>query len=613
MKFDRIKTPQGIVLILVLMVLAFIIACGGSATSAPDATGEAPTPTLFTQVTESQGDVMQATPITGGGATPVPDATEVSAPAMQVKPGGFVPMHAYQGPTTARPLIEATYSHIMYLSPLYSGMMMYDPETADPDDITCDVCTSWSVSNDGLTFVYNIHPDATWSDGVPLTADDIVFTLESIVRPDQFDPLWEGHKLRSHTGLVKPYYDSSRAVDDKTLEVKLQFAAADWHPVIGLPSSLIGPKHIILGEGKMQGLAKPEDMITSGPFRFVEFIKDVSVEFVRNPDYFKEGRPYIDGMIHYPIIDVGSIVAAFAAEQVLMTSGNVDNMGSIESKQFQEDHGDRYTVYFVGPAGAYHLMFNNEVAPFDDPRVRKAINLAINRQDIIEVFSVGDYTLGLPFPPGTWYGRTLEEAEQVPGFRLDSNGNKHPDDLAEARRLLADAGFPDGFKTTMTLHRAVLYVDIGTVVAQQLEEFLNIESELRVMEVTAGQQAWLNGDYAFGMQGHALPYSSPDAAFATVKLDGGILGDTWARGYKSTHWAEIQDLFGQQQREADQDKRLAIIRKVSDLWLDDPPLADIYWSTSTFNIHKKIQGWNPHPSLYASSLKHEHIWCDPAC
>jgi len=291
----------------------------------------------------------------------------------------------------------------------------------------------------------------------------------------------------------------------------------------------------------------------------------------------------------------------------------VDNMGSIEAKQFLEDHGDRFNVHFVGPAGAYHLMFNTEKAPFDDQRVRKAINLAINRQDIIEVFSVGDYTLGLPFPPGTWYGRTLEEAEQVPGFRLDSNGDKHPDDLAEARRLLTEAGFPNGFKTEMTLHRAVLYVDVGTVVAQQLEEYLNIESTLRVMEVTAGQAAWLSGDYEFGMQGHAFPYSSPDASFATTKLTGGLLGDTWARGQNTAHWAEIQDIFALQQREPDQDKRRAYLLEASDLWLDDPPMADIFWVTSAFQLHKKIQNWNPHPSIYASSMMHEHIWCDPAC
>jgi len=624
MDLGGFRTSKSVILIPVLMLLAFIIACGGTATSAPDAAREAPTPTLFVKVVESEGDLKQATPVKGSAATPVPavkgsaatpvpDATKESAPAMQIKRGGIVPMHAYAAPTTARPLIEATYSHIHMLSPYFNGLLIYDPETADTDDLTCDLCTSWDVSADGTVFTYRLHPEARWSDGVPVTSEDVVFTFNSIFDPDQYDPLWEGHKLRSETGFLKPYYESIRAIDDKTVEITLQFAAGDWHPTLGLQTMKTLPKHVVLGEGKMQGLAKPEDIVGSGPFIHVEFVKDVSNETTRNPDYFKEGRPYIDGMIQYIIVDVGSIVAAFAAEQVLMTSGNVDNMGSIESKQFLEDHGDRYNVYFVGPAGAYHVMFNAEKKPFDDPRVRKAINLAVNRQEIIEIFSVGDYTLGLPFPPGTWYGRTLEEAEQVPGFRLDANGNKHPDDLAEARRLLTEAGFPDGFKTTITMRRAVLYVDIGTVVAQQLEEYLNIESEINIMESAAGQAAYLAGDYEYAVQGHALAFSSPDAGFGSTKTTGSLLGDTWARGQKTTHWAEIQELFTKQTRETDVVKRLAMLRQVSDLWLDDPPMADIYWSSSTFNIHKKIQGWNPHPSIHASSMMHEHIWCDPAC
>ena len=482
-----------------LLALAFIIACEGApATSAPEAKGAAPTPTLVTEVL----DPGVAT------ATPVAEATRAPAPAMQIKSGAIVPMHAYAAPVTGQPLIE---------------------ETDDTDDLVCDLCTSWDLSEDGKTFVYHLNPDANWSDGAPVTAEDVVFTFESIVDPDQFGDLWDGHKTRSHTGLAKPYYESSRAIDDKTVEITLQFAAGAWHPTIALQGMKIAPKHIILGEGKMQGLAKPEDLVTSGPFHHVSFARDVSNEYVKNEDYFKEGLPYIDGMVQFIIIDVASIVAsivaAFAAEQVLMTNGNVDNIGSIESKQFLDDHGDRYNVYSLSPAGAYHVMMNTEQKPFDDPRVRRAIN----RQEIIETFSSGDYTLGLPFPPGTWYGRTSEEAEQVEGYRL-VDGEKPRVDLAEAGRLMEEAGFPNGFETTITLRRADLYVEVGTAIAQQLEKYLGITSAINVVESAAGQAAFLAGDYLYAVQGSALTYSGPDPAFGTIHIDGGLLGDTWARG-----------------------------------------------------------------------------------
>ena len=594
-----------------LLALAFIIACGGELnTPATETTGTASTPNPLTPT------VTQTTPGAPGPAvsTPVPEASRVAAPALQAKYGGRVPMHAYSAPGTAQPLIEATYSHLQNISPLYNGLLMYDPETDDPDDLVCDLCTGWDVSGDGLTFTYFLHPDANWSDGLPVTAEDVVFTFESIVDPDQFGDLWEGHKTRSHTGMVKPYYESSQAIDDKTVEITLKFPARDWHPTIALQGMKIAPRHIILGDGKMQGLANPEDLVTSGPFRHVEFVSDVSNEYVKNDDYFKEGRPFIDGMIQFIIVDVGSIVAAFAAETVLMTNGIVDNLGSIESRQFLADHGDRYNVYFEGPAGAYHVMMNADRKPFNDPRVRRAIILAINRQEIIETFSGGDYTLGLPFPPGTWYGRTIEEAEQVKGYRL-VNGEKPRADLVEARRLMEEAGypFPEGFQTTITLRRTLQYVEVGTAIAQQLEKNLGIKSVIKIMDSAEGQAAFLAGDYKYAVQGSGLAYSGPDSAFRTIHIDGGLLGDTWARGKKTSTWAEIQDIFALQARETDVDERIRLVRRASDLMLEDHPLATIFWTISTFNIHKKIQNWHPQPSLYASSMMHEHIWCDPAC
>ena len=580
-----------------LLALAFIIACGGeAATSVPASLGQASTPAPLTQ--------------TAPVVTPVSQAAR--APATEAQYGGRVPMHAYSAPATSQPLIEASYSHLQNLSPLYNGLLIYDPETDDPSDLVCDLCTGWRMSADGMSFTYDLHPDANWSDDMPVTAQDVVFTFESIVNPDQFEDLWDGHKTRSHTGLIKPYYESSRAIDEKTVEITLQFAANAWHPTIALQGMKIAPKHIVLGEGKMQGLANPEDLVTSGPFRHVEFVKEVSNEYVRNEAYFKEGRPFIDGMIQYMIVDVGSIVAAFAAEQVLMTNGIVDNIESKDSKQFLEDHGDRYSVYFESPAGAYHVMMNTEQKPFDDPRVRRAIILAINRQEIIDDISGGDYLLGLPFPPGAWYGRTMEQAENVPGYRA-VDGVKPRVDISEAKRLMKEAGFPDGFETTITLRQAMQYVEVGTAVAKQLEIALGIKSVINVMENDAGQAAFLAGDYKYAVQGSALTYSGPDPAFATIHVDGGLLGDTWARGKNTTTWAEIQDIFALQAREQDVEKRKSLVRQASELMLEDHPLTTIFWTTTTFNVHKKIQNWHPNPSVYASSMMHEHIWCDPAC
>ena len=616
-----------------LLFLVFIIACGGSAPAAPEAaqksesapaaaagatsqdqatnapqadSGAEPTPTLFIEVMKRE---PTPTPEEGATATPVP----TEAPDTEGVYGGIVPMHTYSAPVTSRPLPEATYSHMIAIAPLYNQIVEFNPETDDPTDLRCDLCDTWELSADGMTYTYRFHDDARWSDGEPITSEDIIFSLDSIVDPEmpKFGNLWEGHKTRSRSGLWKPYYENSRAIDDYTVEVRLKYPAAAWHPALALEPAKMMPEHQVT-QGKLQGFAETENLVTSAAFRFSKFTRDVSWEYVKNPDYFKDGRPYIDGMIAYIIVDPGSIIAAFVAEQVLMTNGTVNNLSSIEAKEFKENHGDTHNVYFAGPGGSYVFMMNTEKAPFDDPRVRRAMSLAMNRQEVIETISVGDFQLGHPFPPGTWFGPTLEEAEQTPGLRL-LNGEKHPDDIAEAKRLLADAGLADGFESEIMLRRALLYVDVGTILAQQYKRYLNVNLEIRVVESAAGQAEYKSSTYTTAVQGKSLPFLDPDAAFVEYR-SGGLIGEAWARANNQVNWDKLNDIFPRMSAETDPEKRKALIKEAGDsLIYEDNAAPAVFYATATFLVHKKIQNFHAAPGGYTSGQKWEHIWCDPAC
>ncbi len=134
-------------------------------------------------------------------------------------------------------------------------------------------------------------------------------------------------------------------------------------------------------------------------------------------------------------------------------------------------------------------MLNTTVKPFDDPKVRRAIYLAIHRQPILETISAGKGWLGVPLPPGQWYSMSREEAAQAPGFR-ELNGEKHPEDLAEARRLMKEAGLENGFDTVITARIAIQYPEVAELVSEQLERFLNIRSKVRTLEAAAGFEAY---------------------------------------------------------------------------------------------------------------------------
>jgi ABC-type transport system substrate-binding protein len=176
--------------LLLSLSLMLMVACGEAAPAAPSApepqaggesapaasaqTGEAaPTPTLFIEVIK-----REPTPTAMAGAAPT--AVPTAMPAVEGEYGGHVPMQTYSAPVTSRPLPEGTYSHMIALAPLYNQIVEYNPETDDPSDIRCDLCTSWDISEDGLTYTYHLPEHGRWSDGEPITSDDIIFTLERL-------------------------------------------------------------------------------------------------------------------------------------------------------------------------------------------------------------------------------------------------------------------------------------------------------------------------------------------------------------------------------------------------------------------------------------------------
>jgi ABC-type transport system substrate-binding protein len=521
-----------------------------------------------------------------------------------IRRGGIIPMQDYAAPITARPLHAATYSGLKNLGPLFNGLIEYNPETADFDDLRGDLAKSWALAPDGVTYTFRLHENAKWWDGKPVTADDVVFSLASMTDPDSI-PILKGQP-RPIAGQVKDYYESSRAIDPYTVEVKTKFPAPGFLPILAATPMVIMPKDWVLA-GHIQGLHKPEDLMGSGPFKHVKFIKDVSNEYVKNDNYFKEGYPRIDGMKHFIIVERGTIIAAFKSGQILMTNGIINNLSTAEALQFQKDAGDKFNVHFGGPSAMVGVLINTRVKPYDDVRVRRAIMLAIHRQPIIQTFSVGQDDLGLPFPPGQWYGRTREEAAQTPGFR-ELGGKKHPEDIAAAKKLLAEAGIPEKFKVTLTARSVLEFLDVATVVADQFRQVFNWDVTLRPMESAAGQAAFLSGDYQIAVQGAGPTIPEPDGDFAALYIEGS-LRHLWT-GY---FHPGAQELYQKQLRELDREKRKALVRQADDILLhQDNSFPGLYWGNRSWIVDKRIKNFYIHPSIYHQA-KLEHIWCDPKC
>src|SRR5215467_2485889 len=517
------------------------------------------------------------------------------------KLGGTINMHSYSfPPPNWHPHVTNTVQ-IMSSSGIYNQLIEYNPETENPFELRGDLATSWELSEDGKVYTFHLNPKAKWQDGTPVTAEDVVYSIDSMVDAD-------AKPARAVTlPALSPYYQkgTARAIDDHTVEIPLKIPnAPDFLPTLALDFCKIISKRWAESGTDVQ---KWENAMGSGPFKPGKFVKDVSIELVKNKDYWKPERPRIDGMVHYTIKDKGTAIAAYKTGRVLMTNWPVTNLSNKEATQLQEEEKGKLRVEYVQNAAFPFFFMNTSVAPFNNPKVRQAVNLALDRQALFNTFGVpGLDTLAPPLGTGTWFGRTAEEIAKLPSWR-QLNGAKHPDDIAKAKALLAEAGHPDGFTAEMMVRQVVEFPDQAVVYKEQLKK-IGIELTLKLEESATGFQRYLKGDWMMAPQGSAHYTIEPDAVLGRVWMPEG----TWARYARSDPPKWWQEAYTQQAGEGDREKRHEILRKMEDyLIFEDPGSSAVtYWTARSWVMSNKIKGIHARGSLWAG-YKHETTWYDP--
>jgi len=562
-------SPKLLLAIPFFLVLLIAVACGDDATNTPVATSTIAVPT----------------------ATPTPE--------VMIKSGGIIPMQSNGGFGANWTPYEAA-SGYQHYGGIYNQLVEYNPETDDPFDIRGDLAESWSLSSNGRTYTFKIHPDAKWHDGTDVTAADIVASMDELIL--------EG-AARPQVSILKPYYETGNtsAVDSKTAAVTLKrpsggflnMMALDFFKMLSKDWLAKGADHTTVWENAMG----------SGPFMPGELKKDISLSLERNPNYYKDGLPYVDGVIMFVIGDAATAISAFQTGQVFMSVWGVTNISGAQSEKLEADTNGRIKDFFIPDAQiegmAMNMRGDHEA---NDVRVRRAIFLAIHRPAFVEAFGGSQGKIGTPFPPGSWFGRSLAQVNDLPGYRVTANGEKHPDDINAATDLLAAAGFDDGNKLHIDLliRQTAGRQDIAALVKDQLERSIPIEVNLVPIDPGAGIQAYIAGDFEIAMEGTAVPLAQPDPILSKIYMPGGLWSN-WAG------WAVPQnfiDLFAQQSKELDESTRAGLVRQMEDILLnDDPgPTIPLFWKPWDWLVNvEKVNNFHTSPSLFAQ-FKHEHLW-----
>ena len=600
-----------------ILVLAIAAACGGAepspaATSAAAAPAQnTPEPTAMTETGEmaDKGEMMEATK-----AEPVSPASTV-APTAVVLPSSVTmefPLEpAWTSDSKFQPMVlqqigrsaagqwdvhacSSLYSCNIPSSKRFNGLVEYNP--VNPTEIIGDLASGWEVNEEGTEYTFTIH-EAAWHDGQPVTADDIVFSLDRIADPDA---------IRSRTGALRELYlqGEAEAVDSKTIRVPLKFPAALFLTNLATDYMKMYPKHIV-------ELLNAEDVdlpstfnVGSGPWIVKDFQAKISVEYERNPNYFKPGRPYFDGLKTTWIRDISRALASVQIGQVYTTEGLSPSYRREDGFQLEKDTKGRI-VFIAGPrvSSQWFLVYPDQ-PPFDDPRVRRAMFLGVDRRNVVEIaYCVEEAgcgaVVGTFFPPGLV--EDPEALEDVPGYRVPKSL-----DIAEAKSLLADAGYADGFEVDANIGNQGLTVTQWEVISEQLRKDLGIDLTLNPVDTATYQVHMREGTYPVSQSPFSILISDPSDVLSQL-YDQDI-------NRNPTNWSDprLNEIIQAQAREIDTDKRQALFTEaVEILRKGEGHAVPFLWRETGGLMDYRLQNFHI-PTTPQIINKWDHIWWDPA-
>ncbi len=456
---------------------------------------------------------------------------------------------------------------------------------ASADDhavILPDLATEYSLSPDGRTWTFKLREDARWHDGAPVTADDLKFSLDRVIDPP------EG-LLVGRAGPIKSYISSTDQIktpDEHTLTITTDFPAASF--ITNLASVYVSA----FPRAATEKLDPPSmvlhnQVVGSGPFKFDSATRGSFYRMIRNNDYYEPDLPFLDGITYL-------VMPSPAIRLAALKAGEVEIIMLLTEAEAESLEGDsRIRLIREPSAGGNTVQMNLSVPPFDDPRVRRAVNLAFDRSEA--VIALGGGFNGAIMPPGGPWALDLEEVSQLPGYG-DAEAER-----AEARQLLADAGFPDGFNVKMQTRSDPFSTSLAEFAAAQLAT-VGIMVELEPMERTAYQDFLLRGKHALISHSHSFSLDDPDAILPAHYSCGG------SENFPGFCDPELDEMIQAQSRELDPGKRKELVDEIQRrVWEADAKIW-FNWSVRRTPVSVRVQNFAPGgPSLY-QGRRLESVW-----
>jgi peptide/nickel transport system substrate-binding protein len=504
------------------------------------------------------------------------------------KSGGILKISFFYSPASMSLHEEVTGAALRPMMGVFNNLVMYDQHVAQnrPDTIVPDLASEWAWSEDGKELTFKLRQGVKWHDGKSFTSADVKCTWDLLLGT-------AAEKLRVNPR--KSWYRNLERVTTKgDFEVSFQLKrpqpallallAAGWSPVY--------PCHVAPREMRTHPIG-------TGPFKFGEFRPNEVVRTVRNRDYWKPGRPYLDGIDWEIMKDNTTRNLAFIAGKSDIASPYGMTVPLLNDVKAQAPQA---ICELTSTNVSRNLILNPEKLPFDNPEMRRAVALTLDRKAYIDIITQSKGDIGatlLPPPEGLW-GMPPEMLATLPGYDPDIGKNR-----AQARKIMEKLGYgPDKrLAVTVSSRNIPAYRDPAVILIDQLKE-IYIDGVLEPVETANWFPKVMRKDYTVGINGTESGVDDPDQQFYENFVCGA------ERNYTGYCNPEVDRLIDQQSAEPDVNKRKQLVWQIERRLAEEGARPIIFYPRGGTCSQPYVKGLTTMVNSIYNGYRMEDVWLD---
>ena len=509
-------------------------------------------------------------------------------PVAAQKSGGILKVYFFDSPASMSILEEATIAAQGPMMGVFNNLVMFDQSVPQSGlkSVVPDLATAWSWDETKTRLTFKLRQGVRWHDGKPFTAADVKCTWDLLLGQAP-------EKLRVNPR--KTWYNNLADIvpdGDFTVTFRLKQPQPAILALLASGFSPVYPCHV--PPARMR-----QNPIGTGPFKFVEFRRNEHIKVVRNPDYWKPGRPYLDGIEYQIIKNQSTGMLTFLAHKVDMTSPYFFQVPVLKDIT---NLAPEAICELVPSNVQRNVIINRTAPPFDNPELRRAVALALDRRAFIDTLTQGRGDIGgalLAPPEGIW-GMPPDLMRQLPGYDPDVAKNR-----AEARAIMQKFGYGPNNRLSLKVATRDIppYRDPAVILIDQLKQ-IYIDAELEAVDTTVWYPKVIRRDYTIGLNLTGNGIDDPDQAFYENYACG---SDSNYDGYCNP---AIDRLINQQSMTADQEQRKQMVWEIERRLAEDVARPVLYHNRSGTCWWPYVKGYRPMINSIYNGNRFEDVWLD---